>query len=154
MEVIIMEGKKELTHRILVRILVGIIFIAIALQVWNPGTESPTIQDQIYRAIFVLILVTIALFSIFSAGQIKGRLDHKGRAVSFLETGKEYKVLSITPGLKESGEYTFLRLQEGDDKNSIIDYSRNSGWLSEVSRDLRVGSIITQNEKGSIVVLT
>lgn len=141
-----MEERKKL----LCGILSGVVLISIGLIFWEQPNLASSVKNQLGFKSFGALLMAVGIVIIFTVGQDKGKSDYEGKAIGTLKSGKKYKILSITDDLKKCGEYTFLILQEENDKDNIITYARNGCWLPE---NMKVGSIITQGDRSDIIIL-
>jgi len=135
-------------------VLAGVILIIIGLILWVfPGwyskIEDLSVMNYLYFLIIGTIFIAAGIVVIFFTGHYKGKRDHEGRAVSSLKIGEKYKVLGIIDNLGSSEEQTQLTLQEGDDKDNIINLDKNG---CRFEKGIEVGSIITQDETDHIVL--
>lgn len=135
-------------------VLAGVILTITGLILWVfPGwysrIEDLSIMDCLCFFAIGTIFIAGSIVVIFFTGHSKGKRYYEGRAVDSLKIGEQYWVLGIINNLGSSGEETQLVLQEGDNKDSRINLDKNG---CRFDPDIKIGSLITQNEKNRFVL--
>lgn len=118
------------------------IIIAIIATITYQSGSGIKIDRQLPFISFVAIALIIFGLPCYLGGIEEGRRRYGGRPLESLEANKNYKILSLEGGLRQSEECTYSWLQIGENKDDIVGYAKNGCWV----RDFKKGDSITQKD--------